>query len=180
MKTFSLLVLSWVLLACSSSHASPGVTVNMHFERASFYDVHPFPSDDLIGDDGSIALDAFPKPVRRRAGWDQARAPPRPRLGDFRRTAESSSASPMPSTGPNFPTFRRAPRPPQASFWWGSTRERRTSCDGSRWPCGSRRTGDPSGRPICSRSSPLPRRAPSREVDRRGSRHARGRSVALR
>ena len=36
-----------------------GTTVNMHFERVNFYDA-PFPSDDLIGADGTVSVSAFP------------------------------------------------------------------------------------------------------------------------
>jgi hypothetical protein len=57
------------LVACSSGPpraeskkaASNAGTVNMLFQRASFYDA-PFPSDDLVKSDGTIALDAFPNP----------------------------------------------------------------------------------------------------------------------
>ncbi len=44
----------------ATTHAASAVTsVNMHFERASFYDA-PFPSDDLIGADGFVHIDGFP------------------------------------------------------------------------------------------------------------------------
>jgi len=36
-------------------------TINMLFQRASFYDA-PFPSDDLVKSDGTIAIDGFPNP----------------------------------------------------------------------------------------------------------------------
>ncbi len=57
-------VAPWLLpLACSaaSPQAAPGPTVNMRFARASFYDA-PFPSDDLVKADGTIAIAAFPNP----------------------------------------------------------------------------------------------------------------------
>lgn len=57
----------WALpvVACGSSPSSPppepAATVNMHFERVGFYDA-PFPSDDLVKADGTIALGGFPNP----------------------------------------------------------------------------------------------------------------------
>ncbi len=55
--------------ACSSTPLQPdakpfvpaGGTVNMLFQRDSFYDA-PFPSDDLRQGDGTIAIDGFPNP----------------------------------------------------------------------------------------------------------------------
>ncbi|HEY8040119.1 MAG TPA: hypothetical protein VIF15_10015 [Polyangiaceae bacterium] len=50
----------FALLSCSASHGGAGgVTVSMRFERASFYDA-PFPSDDLVQSDGTIAIAGFP------------------------------------------------------------------------------------------------------------------------
>jgi hypothetical protein len=45
----------------TSTTTAPSTTtsVNMHFERSSFYDA-PFPSDDLIGPDGFVHIDGFP------------------------------------------------------------------------------------------------------------------------
>ena len=55
-------------LACAEAparlekRAGPGAgTVSMRFARASFYDA-PFPSDDLVKADGTVALDGFPNP----------------------------------------------------------------------------------------------------------------------
>jgi len=50
-----------LLASCSGSHAADPVTVNMHFERAAFYDA-PFPSDDLVQPDGTIAIGGYPNP----------------------------------------------------------------------------------------------------------------------
>jgi hypothetical protein len=55
-----LLVPLAALGACDSS-ATVVRTVNMHFERANFYDA-PFPSDDLVRADGTIDIDGFPDP----------------------------------------------------------------------------------------------------------------------
>jgi hypothetical protein len=49
----------FVIFSCASPRGSDPVTVHMHFERATLYDA-PFPSDDLVRDDGTIAIDAFP------------------------------------------------------------------------------------------------------------------------
>lgn len=58
----------WALpvIACGSSASSsapeePAATINMRFERASFYDA-PFPSDDLVKADGTVSLGGFPNP----------------------------------------------------------------------------------------------------------------------
>ncbi|MGH7298402.1 MAG: alpha/beta hydrolase family protein [Polyangiaceae bacterium] len=45
--------------SCASPVAYPTNTVGMRFERAVFYDA-PFPSDDLLQPDGSIAIAGFP------------------------------------------------------------------------------------------------------------------------
>jgi hypothetical protein len=50
-----------VVLSCASPSGSAGVSVRMHFDRAGLFDA-PFPSDDLVRDDGTIAIDAFPNP----------------------------------------------------------------------------------------------------------------------
>jgi hypothetical protein len=65
------LLLASVLVstACNSSTPSPESkkavskigTINMLFQRASFYDA-PFPSDDLVKSDGTIAIGGFPNP----------------------------------------------------------------------------------------------------------------------
>ena len=47
--------------ACARIEAVPGTQVKMEFGRAGFYDA-PFPSDDLLEADGTIALDLFPNP----------------------------------------------------------------------------------------------------------------------
>jgi hypothetical protein len=59
-----LLFLAPVVASCGSptaqtNAASTTTTVNMLFQRASFYDA-PFPSDDLVGSDGFVHVDAFP------------------------------------------------------------------------------------------------------------------------
>jgi hypothetical protein len=59
-----LLFLAMVVASCSTQTARTGsasttTTVNMLFQRASFYDA-PFPSDDLVGADGLVHVDAFP------------------------------------------------------------------------------------------------------------------------
>jgi hypothetical protein len=59
-----LLVLLPLATSCGQRTASTGAasattTVNMHFERVSFYDA-PFPSDDFIGADGIVHVEAFP------------------------------------------------------------------------------------------------------------------------
>jgi hypothetical protein len=60
--SFFALLLLLLLPSCSGSHApADPVTVNMHFERAAFYDA-PFPSDDLVQPDGSVAIGAYPNP----------------------------------------------------------------------------------------------------------------------
>jgi hypothetical protein len=63
LRSPALLFSLFVILSCaaSSRRASTDVTVNMRFERAQFYDA-PFPSDDLVRDDGTIAIDGFPNP----------------------------------------------------------------------------------------------------------------------
>jgi hypothetical protein len=43
----------------TTNAASTTTSVNMHFERTSFYDA-PFPSDDLVGSDGFVHIDGFP------------------------------------------------------------------------------------------------------------------------
>ena len=48
-----------VAASCAAPRAYPTNTVGMRFERASFYDA-PFPSDDLVQPDGTIAISAFP------------------------------------------------------------------------------------------------------------------------
>lgn len=53
-------------IACNSSPTreearDPAGIVNMQFARNAFYDA-PFPSDDLVKSDGTIALDGFPNP----------------------------------------------------------------------------------------------------------------------
>jgi pimeloyl-ACP methyl ester carboxylesterase len=63
-------VASIAFAACSSTPLQPEAkhfvptsgTVNMLFQRAGFYDA-PFPSDDLVRSDGTIAIDAFPNPA---------------------------------------------------------------------------------------------------------------------
>jgi len=45
--------------SCAAPRAYPTNTVGMRFERANFYDA-PFPSDDLIQPDGTVAIAAFP------------------------------------------------------------------------------------------------------------------------
>jgi hypothetical protein len=54
-----LLFLAPVAASCAAPRAYPTNTVGMRFERASFYDA-PFPSDDLIQPDGTVAIAAFP------------------------------------------------------------------------------------------------------------------------
>jgi len=61
-RSSSGLGLLFVVLSCASPQAAPGISVRMHFERASLYDA-PFPSDDLVRDDGSVAIEAFPNPA---------------------------------------------------------------------------------------------------------------------
>jgi hypothetical protein len=61
LRSASQLALLVVAFSCASPRSTPGVTVRMSFERASLYDA-PFPSDDLVRDDGSIAIGAFPNP----------------------------------------------------------------------------------------------------------------------
>ena len=66
-KAFPLPLLGLSLAAfgpCGGASSAPGnvnVSVNMRFARAGFYDA-PFPSDDLVKSDGTIALDGFPDP----------------------------------------------------------------------------------------------------------------------
>ncbi len=52
-----------VTVACGRVEAVPGTAVKMGFSRASLYDA-PFPSDDLLRPDGTIALDLFPNPKK--------------------------------------------------------------------------------------------------------------------
>ncbi len=62
-------LVSVAIAACSSTPLQPEAkhfvptsgTVNMLFQRSSFYDA-PFPSDDLLKSDGTIAVDGFPNP----------------------------------------------------------------------------------------------------------------------
>jgi hypothetical protein len=46
----------------SDVHALGGPTVSMQFTRATFFDA-PFPSDDLLNADGTVAIDGFPNPA---------------------------------------------------------------------------------------------------------------------
>ena len=57
---------AWCALCASSCRgveAVPGTQVKMGFTRATLFDA-PFPSDDLVRADGSIALDLFPNPKK--------------------------------------------------------------------------------------------------------------------
>jgi hypothetical protein len=63
-----LVFLGPIAASCGGSRPAPtntidtntvNISVNMHFERASFYDA-PFPSDDLVRADGSVAIPGFP------------------------------------------------------------------------------------------------------------------------
>ncbi len=62
-----LLVVAAALVGCSSSGGPPtpapstGPLVRMQFDRPDFY-AAPFPSDDLVQPDGSIAIGSFPNP----------------------------------------------------------------------------------------------------------------------
>jgi hypothetical protein len=62
LRSSSRLALLFVVFSCASPRSTPGVTVHMQFERAALYDA-PFPSDDLVRDDGTIAIGAFPNPA---------------------------------------------------------------------------------------------------------------------
>jgi hypothetical protein len=57
-----LLLLPLAAVAACDTSGTLVPMVNMHFERASFYDA-PFPSDDLVRADGTIAIDGFPDPL---------------------------------------------------------------------------------------------------------------------
>jgi hypothetical protein len=60
--TFAFSIGLGAFASCSSQHTGgAGPQVSMKFDRAGFFDA-PFPSDDLLRDDGSVAIDAFPNP----------------------------------------------------------------------------------------------------------------------
>lgn len=64
MKTGLLALLIFVLVGCRGVEAIDGTQVKMDFTRAGgLYDA-PFPSDDLVRADGTIALSAFPNPKK--------------------------------------------------------------------------------------------------------------------
>ncbi|HEY6463798.1 MAG TPA: hypothetical protein VIY73_26695, partial [Polyangiaceae bacterium] len=55
----ALLAVLPVAASCAAPVAYPTNTVGMRFERVNLYDA-PFPSDDLVNADGTIAIDTFP------------------------------------------------------------------------------------------------------------------------
>ncbi|MBS1153719.1 MAG: hypothetical protein H6Q89_5417, partial [Myxococcaceae bacterium] len=58
--------MAWCALlavGCRGATEVPGTQVKMGFARTSLYDA-PFPSDDLLRSDGTIALDLFPNPKK--------------------------------------------------------------------------------------------------------------------
>jgi hypothetical protein len=52
-----------LVVGCRGVEAVPGTQVKMVFARTTLYDA-PFPSDDLLRSDGTIALDLFPNPKK--------------------------------------------------------------------------------------------------------------------
>src|SRR4051812_29859053 len=61
MRIGSVVLLAAVVAGCEGLQEIGGTQVKMDFTRAAFYDA-PFPSDDLVRDDGTIALSKFPNP----------------------------------------------------------------------------------------------------------------------
>lgn len=61
MRTGVVVLFVAMAAGCQGADEISGTQVKMDFTRASFYDA-PFPSDDLVHDDGTIGLSKFPNP----------------------------------------------------------------------------------------------------------------------
>jgi hypothetical protein len=55
----ALLFVTPIAASCAGPRAYPTNTVSMRFDRTTLYDA-PFPSDDLIGPDGTVSIASFP------------------------------------------------------------------------------------------------------------------------